>query len=61
MGNNKWLIPVIVIAGFVLLATLFGASDVRSGLRLFVFLILVLGVAAALVNKVIVASQTARF
>jgi hypothetical protein len=60
MGNNKWLIPAIAVAGFLLLAVLFGSSDVRSGLRLFVLLILVLGVATALVNKAIVASQTVR-
>jgi hypothetical protein len=60
MGNNKWLIPIIVVAGFLLLAVLFGPSDVRSGLRLFVLLILVLGVATVLANKAIIAFRTAR-
>jgi hypothetical protein len=55
--NKKW--PVAVLFGFVILAALFGAGNVRSGLRLFVFLILVFGIVAALVNKAAVAFHTA--
>jgi hypothetical protein len=58
--SNKWLILVAVVGGFVLLAVLFGPGDIRSGLRLFVLLILVLGVATAFANKAIVAFRTAR-
>jgi hypothetical protein len=56
--GKKWVVIAAVCAGFLILDALFGVSNVRNSLRVFVLLLFLLGAAVLASEKIIVAFRT---
>jgi len=57
-SKKMWLVVAGILAFWFILFALFGVKSVRNGLRVFVFLMLLLGIAIVIGEKIIVTFRT---